>query len=353
MTVELGSELYVPRLEQTLPLVHEDELPNARIQHRALGHRQFLPSRNLDRDVRVHLRFERQPRVGKSEPDLYRPALGVEKGVNEGDAALQRLSSIVGESDYGRLADLDERHFVLIDLGLDPDGGNVGDPVQGHARFDVHLLHGVFQDDDPRGWRLDGEVGLGLSGPGQLEDLLLGNVPQEQAPPAGLDQGLRPSNSVRETAVLDLLAGPNGEQVFLLGGDKLRAIKSQKGLAPFDRLARIVHQELFNPPSDLEVDVGDFGLVVGHLAYRPNGLLQGQVIHLGSLNTDKLLLRDVQLDWRVGGPILRIGARFRGGIRGGGCNCPREGEIPVELRPMASWDQEEGPAHHRKDEENP
>ena len=81
------------------------------------------------------------------------------------------------EAGADRQARLQERQFVLVDLGLDPDRGQVGHVEKPGAFFDVIALNLILSQDVAARRRADGQVRDRLAGLEDLVDLVVRRCP--------------------------------------------------------------------------------------------------------------------------------------------------------------------------------
>ena len=66
--------------------------------------------------------------VRQRDPDAPGARRRIEVGIDERDLAVERAAGQVGERDAGRVALGDPRKIGLVDVGLDPDLVEIGDP---------------------------------------------------------------------------------------------------------------------------------------------------------------------------------------------------------------------------------
>ncbi len=132
------------RLEEPLPFRDEDDLPRAAVEDGVRGDLQRRSRRALEDDVGVHLRLKLLSRVRELEPHLRRPRLLLERRVDVRHPPAPLAAGPVGERHPGRLADGDARQLRLVDVGEDPDRGEVDDVEEGVGRHHLHPVEVVM-----------------------------------------------------------------------------------------------------------------------------------------------------------------------------------------------------------------
>ena len=172
---------------------------------------QFLARRQLDGGE--HLRLELSSRIGHLDPRLDRAGLVFQVGVDVGDFSLQHLVDGKGNLHHGRLPHLDPWQFVFVDVGVDPDPGDVGDLQQLLAGHDAHPGEGLLLGHDAAVGAVQSQGLAQQTGLLQFLNLLLGDVPIGEARAGGLDQAPGAVGDLGEGAVGEAAAAVEGELV--------------------------------------------------------------------------------------------------------------------------------------------
>ena len=182
----------------TASQVDEDELPLSRVQDGIAGDHESRPQGDLQLHIGIHPRLEPLARIHQLEADFGGTRLRLDGGVEERDAPLQDRLGVIREGHRGGLPNLDEGQFVFIDVGEEPDMGEIGNRVELIARVDMHPRQRHLLDDGAALRRMDGQRPEHLAGALQVLDMVLRNVPELQTPTGRLEQGLRPRGDLWE-----------------------------------------------------------------------------------------------------------------------------------------------------------
>ena len=296
-----------PRLEVAVREGDDRIALGAAVDDRLLRDRQLASAGRTDDDGHVRLGLELEAGVRELRADLHAPRLRVDLGRDVRDRSFQCARGLtVGELDFGLLAHPEERKLVLEDRSERPNAREVRDLEGRHLRRDVLAGEGVALQDDSVEGRVEHHGLANFSRLLQLGDVLLGDVPELQAVARRRQQRLRRRARRGHLARAELRARLQGQKVLLLGGDKLRAVDAEKGLAPPDRLADVVDEHLLDPAGDLGVDLGHARLVVGE---RPDGANRRVELTMADdrrSDADQLLPRRGDIDGLVAGPRRRL-----------------------------------------------
>ena len=169
--------------------------------------------------------------VGKLETDFGGAGLWIERRVDKHDAPLQGGLRVVRERHRRRLSDLHEGQFILVDVGGDPDLGEIGDGVQLIAGFDIHPGQGHFLDDGAGQWGMDRQRATDLPGTLQILDVVLGDVPEFEAPVCHLQQRFRPLGDLWKGALTERALALERQQILRLGSHQLGAVEREEDLS--------------------------------------------------------------------------------------------------------------------------
>ena len=96
----------------------------------------------VDLDIGIHAVQQLVIGIGQLDTDLRGAGFGLQLGKNEGNLSPEYFSRIGTQGDFSRIANLDPANVHLGDIGNDPDGRNIGQPVELIAR------HGAGASDD-------------------------------------------------------------------------------------------------------------------------------------------------------------------------------------------------------------
>jgi hypothetical protein len=184
------------------------------------------------------------------------PGLGIERGVNVGHSAEEFAARQRVDAGDRFLPEPDERHVLLVDLRLEPNEGQIGEPVKVHSRLEHHPFHSRLLDHDPVGRRKHRDRPRGLRGRLQFLQLRGRHAKQAQA----LERRLRKR----------CVSAPRQRGEFQLRVIDIRGIGLEKRLAFFDRLSGGIDEELLDPAFELSGDIGERGFVEVHDADRPD-----------------------------------------------------------------------------------
>jgi hypothetical protein len=228
--------------------------------------------------------LSRFARVGKLDPDLGGPGLGLKSGIEKGDAPLEHSSGIIGERHRRCLSDFDKGELVFIDVGRDPDMGQVGNGVELIARVDMHPSQRDFLDHRPALRCMDGQGSEDLTSALQVVDVVFRNIPELQPPARHLEERFRPFGYLREGAPAERALTFEREQIFCLRGHQLRAVEREQLLAFLDLLPRGVHEEVVDPTLQLDIHMRQAAFINLDLAHGADDPVEG------------LALDDLELD---------------------------------------------------------
>ena len=221
--------------------------------------------------------------------DLDGAGRRVEVRLDELDLARERLARERLDGRLDRLPVVDQAD-VLVDLGLDPDGVEVGDLEHRVAFRHLLALDDVLLEHVPADRREDRDREVGLALLEDLVDLGLGDPPalellgrQRGPSPAGRPGASGPAAVCGRTR-RSADAGPREQLLDRLV--QLGAVELGQGLARLDVLAGEVDVELLDPrlARDLGDDVGHPPLVERDVADGRQGLGQRGVGDLGGLD---------------------------------------------------------------------
>ena len=115
----------------------------------------------------------------------------------------------------------------LKNLGIDPDGGKIGNRVQLRFRLDIGIRQSIAFCDVAGSRRVDREVGDHLSGGVQFFDFALRYLPLLKTL---FGSGYECVGSVRDTlnrALPELLLILARQKIFLFGGDKVWTVNRE------------------------------------------------------------------------------------------------------------------------------
>ena len=181
--------------------------------------------------------------------------------------------------------------IVLVELGLGPERGVIGDLQDGHPGFDPQPLHRVAHllDDEAGGGREYPDRARDRPRFGERVDLRLGHVPVEQALPGRLQEGLRALDRLRVgPAFPQALEVVHRPRELALGRDQFRAVDLEEHIAPFDRLAHVVDAGLLDPARVLGLDRDHPLLVVRQDADRADEDGERTALHVGRAHGEVL-----------------------------------------------------------------
>ncbi len=147
-----------------------------------------------------------------------------------------------------------------------------------------------------------------LARPGDLLDLGVAQVPEFQPLAGRCYQRVTLLDRVPKRAVLQHVLALQGQKVFLLRRQHLRAVERQQSLPFLNDLAGEIDEDLLDPALHPGVNAGDAGFVKGDLANGPEGMDPGPGFNFAVTHADQLLLLGTDLNGahRHGGGLVRI-----------------------------------------------
>jgi hypothetical protein len=171
----------------------------------------------------------------------------------------------------GRWSETAGPALIFIEVGLDPDPGQVGDGEEVHAGAHLHALEDLLAGDVAGGGRVEGHGALGLAVAVELVDQAVRHVEQLEAAAGGGQEILAAAAHLGELRARESLGGLAGAQVLLLAGEQLGRVDREQRLAAAHGLAGGEDVELLDPARGLGVDVADARLVGRDQAHRAGG----------------------------------------------------------------------------------
>ncbi len=124
--------------------------------------------------------------------------------------------------------------------------------------------------------------------PLQVPDMFLADVPEMQSMAGRFQQILGACGHFGNPAFPKLCLALEGQQVFLLCGDKVRAVNGEEPLPFLHMIAGGAHKKLFDPPMKLDRDLGKPSLIDGHTADGPDLFLKRALHDLFVFHPDHL-----------------------------------------------------------------
>ena len=149
--------LHAARLEVAVAAVHEHHLAQARVDDRVGRHRDGRRKRGVEVHVHEHAGLERVVGVVEFEADLEGPRRFVEQRLRRADLRVVGARPL-GHDDARRGARLDVVGLPPEDVGLHPDAGEVGNPVELRALLEPLPGRDVAGEDEARRGREDPDL---------------------------------------------------------------------------------------------------------------------------------------------------------------------------------------------------
>src|SRR5688500_3043599 len=161
-----------------------DELSLAAVDHNGLRDHDVRRRRWTD-DPRadVHVRLEPQVRIGQLDADASRACFTGEERLDERDHTRKADTRDGGRRDRDGLTDVDSRKLLLVDVGFNPDDGEVDDLEERLSLFDVLLRNHEFFRNDSGDRRHHRRRVQRLSTSFELTDLSIGHPEQDEPAP--------------------------------------------------------------------------------------------------------------------------------------------------------------------------
>ena len=243
---------------------------------RLLRHRQHVfPNFGLYGHIGEHVGLQDQLRIVQFHPHSGRAGRWVHGRIDEGQGSLKGASGQIAQFDGRPLPFPNPGKLVFVNIDVNPDPGQIGDGVEIVVRADLHPLPHHQLGDDALGRRMQAERLVDLPGCEQAVDLGRRDIPKLQPAAGCLEQIFAPLGQIRVAAFPGGIPIAGRQQQFLLGGNQLRGVDFQQGLAALHQFALVLHEQALHPALNLGVDMLHQALVVAHPAHRPH--LAGQI----------------------------------------------------------------------------
>src|SRR3954469_23133756 len=81
----------------------------------------------------------------------------------------------------------------------------------------------------------------------QFSKIFCGYIPGQESLTGGGDERVGALSSVRDRRLLHLVAGPQRQQILVLGVEQIGAVQRKERLTSLYGLARVIHIEVTNP----------------------------------------------------------------------------------------------------------
>ena len=166
--------------------------------------------------------------------------------------AVQRAVREGLSSDLDLLAGADLRQLVLVDVGLDPHGAEIGHREEGVAGIDILALGDLAVDDAAGSGSVEGDVRY--AGGFRFIDLLFADAPEFKFALAGGDQRVGLSAGAWIVRLAEPVAGFLREAIVAECGSDFGAVEIGDRLAAADGLAGVLDVELVDPAADAGAD---------------------------------------------------------------------------------------------------
>src|ERR1700693_187000 len=158
------AQLHLARLDVTVTARYKSNLASARLQDSACRDNKLTPHRDLQTHVDEHAWFKLQFRVGKDNAHFGRPRVRIHLRVDEVHTTSECPARIGIHGERSGSADLYTFEIVLEYLGLNPNGGKVGDSVEAHSGLNCNAGESGPFSDVTGNRRIDFKLLLHLAG---------------------------------------------------------------------------------------------------------------------------------------------------------------------------------------------
>ncbi len=170
--------LHFARCQPTLSQVLEHHTQFTRDNYRLFRHGHSLPKIGLKLHFGVHIGLETTFRVSDAKAHSPRTADVVQIGVNVVHLALKLFTGQIRKRHGNGHALRHQGQFALVDIGLHPDLGEIGNTQKRHPGLVGGPFHHILGHHCATDGRVHGDVIEGLSSFFQGGDFRVGHVPQ-------------------------------------------------------------------------------------------------------------------------------------------------------------------------------